>query len=130
MSQLPLSAWSERGSERPPPFRPQRARPLGVSFVEEPRRDHPVGPKAPEVLAQFAPRDQVADRLHVAHRHRPDDALALAALLITITQLDFPTGVNLCAHPRHIEPIGREASRRRRFGHRLKYKGPKPFRDD
>src|SRR5205814_6450741 len=63
--------------ECPTPFRPQCARSLRVAFVEEPRRNHSVGPKASEALAQFAPGDQVADRLHIAHRHRPDDPAPL-----------------------------------------------------
>src|SRR5947207_7966234 len=89
--------------ERPPPFRPQCARPLGVAFVQEPRGDHPVGPKASEVLAQFAPGDQMANCLHVPHRNRPNDALALAALFVAIKQIDFPARMNLRSHPRHIE---------------------------
>src|SRR5438270_13046892 len=99
--------------ECPTPFRPQCARSLWVAFVEEPGRRHPVGPKAPEALAQFAPGDQVADRLHIAHRHGPNGALALAALFVAIEQLDFPARMNLSSHPPHIEPIGREASCRR-----------------
>src|SRR5438552_11672901 len=116
--------------ECPTPFRPQCARSLWVAFVEEPGRRHPVGPKAPEALAQFAPGDQVADRLHIAHRHGPDDALALAALFVAIKQLDFPARMNLRPYQRHVEAIGREVSRWRRFGHRLEYKGPTPFRHD
>src|SRR5207245_8324768 len=68
------------------PSRPQDARPLGVALVEEACRGHPVRPEASEVLAQLAPGDQVTDGLHVADRHRPDDALALAALLLAVAQ--------------------------------------------
>src|SRR6516164_5147627 len=81
--------------QRPPPFRTKRARPLGIAFVEEPRRNHPVRPKASEALAQFAPSDQMAHGLHVSHRHRPNDALALAALFVAIIEPDFPACVNL-----------------------------------
>src|SRR6267378_1808021 len=72
----------------PPPFRPQNARPLGIALVEKPGSRHPVRAEASEVLAQLAPGDQVADGLHVADRHRPDDTLALAALLVAIAQRD------------------------------------------
>src|SRR6267142_1794043 len=111
----PGDEWTALGSaghlalrrlQPPPPFCSQGARPLGIAVVEKPGSRHPVRAEASEVLAQLAPGDQVADSLHVADRHRPDDALALAALLVAIAQRDLPTSMYLAAHTRHIEAIG------------------------
>src|SRR6202022_2890657 len=117
-------------SQSPPPFCPQGARPLWVALVEKPGGGHPVRAEASEVLAQLAPGAQGAAGLHVADRHRPDDALTFAPLLIAIAQRDLPARMDLAAYTRHIEAIGGKVPRRRRFGHWLEHIGPKPLGHD
>jgi hypothetical protein len=73
--------WPAQG---PAPFRPQDTWPLRVALVEETCGRHPVGPEASEVLAQFAPGDQVTDRFQIAKGHRPDRAFTLTTLLVAV----------------------------------------------
>ena|SRR5215468_10749459 len=70
--------------EGAPPFRPQDTGSLRVTLVEKTRCRHPGGSEASEVLAQFAPGDQVTDRLQIADGHRPDRACGLTTLLVAV----------------------------------------------
>src|SRR5262245_46342115 len=112
---------ASRRFQLPSPFCPQGAWPLRIALVKKPGGRYPVGAEAPEVLAQLAPGDQMTDGLQIADRHRPDDTLAFAPLLIPIAQRDLPARVYLVAHTPHIEAVGSKVPCRRRFGRRLQH---------
>lgn len=57
------------------------------SFFQEIRRLDTIRPKMPERLAQFTPSNNQPHGFKISHRDRPDDTVAVAAIIIAV--LDF-----------------------------------------
>src|SRR5437868_7579640 len=85
------------------PFRFEHLAPLRIFVGEVLRIDHAIGAETAEILAQLAPRREDPHRFVIADRDRPDGALAVAAVLVAITQRDLPAFMNLRARPRHVD---------------------------
>src|ERR1700687_1406693 len=102
----PSDIFGRLPDQAPAPSRPKQVAPLRVFLVVIHRIDDTVGPETAEILAQLAPRRQQPNRLEIAHRNRPDGALAVAAMFVAVEQRDLLALVNLRARSHHVDAVG------------------------
>src|SRR5690242_1279665 len=115
-------------SERLAPAVAQLGAARRIAFVQEHGRRDAVSTEMAEILAEFTPCGKDARGLEIADHHRPDHALAGAALFVAIGDADLAAAVDRRARSHHIDAIWIACAARGQAACRLLDEGPKPGR--
>src|SRR5262249_41748731 len=102
-----------------PPASHEVARASAMAFVKKFGFNNAICPEMPKILAKLTPGGQETYGLGIANDHRPDSALAVLIVLISIADPYLPPASNPEAGPRDIQAIRGQDNGRRRPDSRL-----------